>query len=108
MTPEILSAVRTLLQQVNFHVPLEQQTGLSEDHLRRVVAAPNTTLLIARGDDGQIVGMTSLSTFDVPTGRHAWIEDVVVDDSARGQGVGEALTRAASGALARSERPRST
>jgi ribosomal protein S18 acetylase RimI-like enzyme len=95
VTPELLSAIRTLLQQLNFHVPLEQQTGLSEDHLRRVVAAPNTTLLIARGDDGQIVGMTSLSTFDVPTGRHAWIEDVVVDDSARGQGVGEALTRAA-------------
>jgi ribosomal protein S18 acetylase RimI-like enzyme len=33
--------------------------------------------------------------FSVPTGRRAWIEDVVVDETARGAGVGEALTNAA-------------
>ena len=32
--------------------------------------------------------------FRTPAGVHAWIEDVVVDESARGQGMGEALTRA--------------
>ena len=31
----------------------------------------------------------------IPTGVRAWIEDVVVDTSARGKGAGEALTRAA-------------
>jgi ribosomal protein S18 acetylase RimI-like enzyme len=95
VTPELLEAVRSLLQQLDFHIPIEQQAGLSEEHLARVVAAPETTLLIARTEDGRIVGMTSLATFDVPTGRHAWIEDVVVDASARGQGIGEALTREA-------------
>ena len=39
--------------------------------------------------------MTDLSQFRIPTGVRAWIEDVVVDESARGQGVGEALTDAA-------------
>ena len=33
--------------------------------------------------------------YDVPSGRKGWIEDVVVDASARGAGVGEALVRAA-------------
>ena len=30
--------------------------------------------------------------FPIPTGIRAWIEDVVVDAAARGQGVGDALT----------------
>jgi ribosomal protein S18 acetylase RimI-like enzyme len=30
----------------------------------------------------------------VPTGLRAWIEDVITDEAARGQGVGELLTRA--------------
>ena len=33
--------------------------------------------------------------FRIPTGVRAWIEDVVVDEAARGRGVGEALTLAA-------------
>ena len=33
--------------------------------------------------------------FRIPTGMRAWIEDVVVDELARGKGVGEALSREA-------------
>jgi ribosomal protein S18 acetylase RimI-like enzyme len=33
--------------------------------------------------------------FRIATGVRAWIEDAVVDDAARGLGVGEALTQAA-------------
>jgi ribosomal protein S18 acetylase RimI-like enzyme len=63
--------------------------------LKRVVESDATRLLIARDRDGQIVGTLTLAVFQIPTGTRAWIEDVVVDSSARGQGVGEALTRAA-------------
>ena len=38
--------------------------------------------------------MATLATFRIPTGLRAWIEDVVVDEAGRGQGVGEALTNA--------------
>lgn len=41
------------------------------------------------------VGMLTLVIFAIPTGRRAWIEDVVVDGAERGKGIGEALTRAA-------------
>ncbi len=57
-----------------------------------LVASQASTLLIAR--DPQIVGALTLVVFRTPTGVHAWIEDVVVDESARGRGIGEALSRA--------------
>ena len=43
------------------------------------------------GSAGGIVGSLTLALFRVPTGQRAWIEDVVVDEGARGQGVGAAL-----------------
>ena len=76
----------------------------SADQLRAIVASPATVLLVARaagpdgddgdggdGGDGPIVGSLTLAVFRLPTGVRAWIEDVVVDGSARGTGVGEAL-----------------
>jgi ribosomal protein S18 acetylase RimI-like enzyme len=63
--------------------------------LMELVATRGTTLLVARGDDGRIVGALTLVTYRVPSGLNARIEDVVVDADARGQGVGEQLTREA-------------
>ena len=52
------------------------------------------TILLARLE-GRIVGTMTLVLFPIPTGLRAWIEDVVVDDSARGHGVGALInTRA--------------
>jgi ribosomal protein S18 acetylase RimI-like enzyme len=62
--------------------------------LERIVADDATTLFVARDED-VIVGMLTLATFQIPTGVRAWIEDVVVDDAARGAGVAAALVQAA-------------
>jgi ribosomal protein S18 acetylase RimI-like enzyme len=62
--------------------------------LAEVVAAPVTTLFVAR-DGATCVGMLTLILYRIPMGLRGLIHDVVVDESARGQGVGEALTRAA-------------
>ena len=53
-----------------------------------------TTLFVARSE-GAIVGMLTLASFQVPTGVRSWIEDVVVDEAARGQGAAVALVQAA-------------
>lgn len=45
--------------------------------------------------NGEIVGTLTLVLFRTPTGRKAWIEDVVIDEAARGQGAGEGLDRVA-------------
>lgn len=68
----------------------------SADQLAAIVASPATVLFIARDiDSGEIVGSLTLALFRIPTGMRAWIEDVVVEETARGKGVGEALNKAA-------------
>jgi ribosomal protein S18 acetylase RimI-like enzyme len=77
----------------------------TEDELRAVIDSPATRLLVARDEDDNIVGSLTLALFRIPTGLRAWIEDVVVDEAARGRGVGETLAmealRLARGAGAR-------
>ena len=67
----------------------------TEAELREIVESPATRLLVARDDDDAIIGSLTLVTFRIPTGVRAWVEDVVVDESARRRGVGEALSREA-------------
>ena len=53
-----------------------------------------STVLLAKDGD-MIVGSMTLIVFPIPTGVRAWIEDVVVDEQARGKGVGKALNQRA-------------
>jgi ribosomal protein S18 acetylase RimI-like enzyme len=69
----------------------------SETELAEICESAASVLLVAvdRDDDDRILGSLTLAWFRIPTGVRAWIEDVVVDESARGHGVGELLNRAA-------------
>ena len=67
----------------------------SRAELQEIASSPATVLFMALDDDGHHVGTLTLALFRIPTALRAWIEDVIVDDAARGQGVGEALNRAA-------------
>jgi ribosomal protein S18 acetylase RimI-like enzyme len=90
VTPELVAAFERLVPQLSSSSP-----PTSEAHLAEIAASPATVLFVARDADGHIVGSLTLVLFRIPTGLRAWIEDVVVDESARGQGVGEALNHAA-------------
>jgi ribosomal protein S18 acetylase RimI-like enzyme len=85
---ELLEAFGRLIPQ------LSRSAGLSADLLRRLLAHDATTLLLARFE-GRLVGALTLVIYPLPTGLRAHIDDVVVDDSARGLGVGAALVQAA-------------
>ena len=73
--------------------------------LERIIGHPATTVLIARtvpdeaSDPGRgpIAGAMVLVMFPLPSGLRAWIEDVVVDESVRGRGIGAALNQRAIG-----------
>ena len=67
------------------------------DLIQEIVEPHASTVLVARDlrDQVRIVGMLTLIVFRIPTGVRAWIEDVVVDETARGRGVGEALSQEA-------------
>jgi len=61
------------------------------EDLQRVIDCEACTLILAKVD-GKLVGCTTLAVYPCPTGIKAWIEDVVVDESARGMGIGKSLT----------------
>ena len=66
----------------------------SEEYIERMLNNENFYLFVAE-HEGAIVGMLSLVVVDIPTGRKAWIEDVVVDSRARGLHIGQALVEEA-------------
>jgi len=89
VTDEVLKAFGRLLPQLS-----RSAQPLDAEALRTLVAWPGNRLLVARVV-GDIVGALTLVMFPIPTGWRAWIEDVVVDETARGKGVGAALTQEA-------------
>jgi ribosomal protein S18 acetylase RimI-like enzyme len=84
---ELERAMAVLIPQLNpaLAIPTRQ-------HLAAMIAEPTTTLLIA-SEGSSIVGTATVIVFTSPARVKARIEDVVVDESARGRGVGEALVR---------------
>jgi ribosomal protein S18 acetylase RimI-like enzyme len=85
-SPDLVETIRLLLPQLT-----EARTPPTLEQLQEVVA--NQTLLLARDDDGGILGTLTFVLYRVSSGVKGRIEDVIVDESARGQGVGEALVR---------------
>jgi ribosomal protein S18 acetylase RimI-like enzyme len=83
---ELVETIAELLPQLT-----EARTPPTLDQLRETVAGQ--TLLVARDDEGRILGTLTLVLYRVSSGLKGRLEDVIVDESARGQGVGEALTR---------------
>jgi ribosomal protein S18 acetylase RimI-like enzyme len=85
-TDELVDAFARLVPQLS-----PDRTGPTRAQLADVLSASGTVVLVAR-DAGTITGTLTLLLYRIPTGVRGWIHDVVVDESARGQGVGEALT----------------
>jgi ribosomal protein S18 acetylase RimI-like enzyme len=91
VTPALIEAFNRLVPQLSKSNPPPTAAELA-----LIVESPASILLIAVDpDDGAILGSMTLAWFRIPTGVRAWIEDVVVDEGARGRGVGEALNREA-------------
>jgi ribosomal protein S18 acetylase RimI-like enzyme len=86
-TPELVDAFAHLIPQLSRSSPPPTQEQIAE-----MIASPASDVLVAR-EGIAILGTLTLVAFRIPTGVRAWIEDVVVDDSARGKGVGELLNR---------------
>lgn len=61
------------------------------DAVQQMLAHEAITQFLARDDAGAIVGVSTLVVFPIPTTRRAWIEDVIVDSSRKGQGIGRQL-----------------
>ena len=95
-TPELHEAMGRLLPQLS-----RSAAPMSEADVERFLSQSSVHLFVFRAEtadaegNNPILGMLSLATFEIPTGVRAWVEDVVVDEAARGQGAGLALVEAA-------------
>jgi len=92
VTPELVAAFERLIPQLSSSNPAPTETELAA-----ICESEASVLLIAvdRDAEDRILGSLTLAWFRIPTGVRAWIEDVVVDEAARGHGVGDSLNRAA-------------
>jgi ribosomal protein S18 acetylase RimI-like enzyme len=88
VTPELVEALGRLIPQLNPALPVP-----TAQHLAVLLADPAATLLVARDGD-KVVGTAMVIVYPTTIRFESRIEDVVVDESARGRGVGEALVNA--------------
>src|SRR3989344_5499745 len=80
------NAIRNLLTQL-----YPKNPPLEFEKLQRVVSSPNVSVYIATVD-GEIVGTSQLASYEKLGGEIWTIEDVVIDESMRGKGIGKKLT----------------
>ena len=84
-SPEYHEAMQRFLDQLTTN-PMT----LTEEIFRQLLASPNSHLFFLMKDE-QTAGMLTVGIYHSPTGGKAWIEDVVVDETFRGQGLSKLL-----------------
>ena len=89
ITSDLVQSLANLVRQLSAPATLP-----TRDELEQIIQSPATILLVARQTD-RVVGMLTLVLFRIPTGMRGIIEDVVVDEAHRGQGIAAALTNVA-------------
>ena len=90
VTKSLTDAYKVLIPQLS-----SSSNPPTEEALQRIIESDSAQILIAEDENGGILGTMTLIIFQIPTGIRAWIEDVVVDSSARGKGIGKKLNLAA-------------
>ena len=86
---KVHAALNGLLPQLS-----ESALPLTAKELKEIIQSDSSHLLMAE-EDGSFYGSLTLVVYKIPTGKRAWIEDVVVNQSARGRGIGRLLSEAA-------------
>jgi ribosomal protein S18 acetylase RimI-like enzyme len=82
----VFSSVNRLLPQLDPAYPLP-----AREHFEAILKNRNTRFFIAELENLEIAGILTLVIYNIPTGTKYWIEDVVVDETCRGQGIGKGL-----------------
>ena len=82
---EYHEAMQRFLNQLTTHPMI-----LTETMFRQLIDSENSHLFFLM-KEGQIAGMLTVGIYYSPTGGKAWIEDVVVDEAFRGQGLSKQL-----------------
>ncbi len=93
VSEETLTALNNLMRQLNPDI-----RSLTLNDLQKIIDVPNTYLFVAKAEENDaIVGTLTLVTYSTPSATRGYIEDVVVDEVYRGNGLGEKLMYAGIG-----------
>ena len=84
-TPVALNDIHRLLKQLS-----SSPITFDDETYRTMVASENSKLFLMYDND-LLIGMLTVASYLCPTGKKYWIEDVVIDESYRGQGLGRRL-----------------
>lgn len=63
----------------------------TKQYFKGILTSKNIHFFIVEDDNEQIAGMLTIGTYNIPSGIKVWIEDVVVDKTHRGKGIGQEL-----------------
>ncbi|MEK7583522.1 MAG: GNAT family N-acetyltransferase [Patescibacteria group bacterium] len=91
---ELKNVTTKVLDEINLLIPQLSSSAklLTYARLLDMVKNERTTTLVIK--DGQkIIGMGMVVIYDVPTEKRAWLEEIMVDEAYRGQGLGERLSK---------------
>ncbi|MFT3995678.1 MAG: GNAT family N-acetyltransferase [Dysgonomonas sp.] len=80
-----ITAFNRLMQQLS-----SNYKPIAKEYLIDIINSSNIIIFVAKENE-TIIGSLSLVFYNIPTGMKAWVEDVVIDQSVRGKGVGKAL-----------------
>ena len=83
---KVYNAVLKLLPQLDPEIKLP-----SKEVIKGILEGEDTHFFVCENEDGEITGMLTLTTYNIPTGTKFWIEDVVIDETQRGKGFGKEL-----------------
>ena len=84
-SPEYHEAMQRFLDQLT-----PEHMTRTEEMVKQLIASENSHLFFLMQDE-QVAGMLTVGIYYSPTGGKAWIEDVVVDEAFRGQGLSKLL-----------------
>ena len=91
VTDQVLTAFQKLIPQLAPACALPTKMSLE------AIVNSDASMLFMAEENNEILGTLTLVFNKIPTGDKVWIEDVVVDNSARGKGVGIKLLEFAIG-----------
>ncbi len=77
--------INSLLRQLSPTCP-----PIDERQLEEIIDNPASHLFVLH-EARRVIGMLTIAIYQTPTGRKAWIEDVVVDENYRGQKYGRLM-----------------
>lgn len=81
----------TLREVERLMAQLGGEGNFDEASLRALISSPYSHIYAAIENDSRILGLATLCIYHAPSGKMASIEDVIVDEEARGKHIGKAL-----------------